>query len=133
MIMGKDAGHARPHVSGDLAALYHVVYPHEGFEESAQALFRLVKRAQEVRPGRPRSLILDIEGHRDDDGRFDRHMRELQEDFVLGFLSRYLSEIHIPVFSGENPDQQDDAVPASVDIRDPGSGQDATPNRRGHE
>ncbi|MBN1672852.1 MAG: hypothetical protein JXR37_17540 [Kiritimatiellae bacterium] len=118
MIRSRDAVHAGPR--GDLSAIYHVVYPNEGFEESAQALFRLVERAQEIGPGRPRSLILDIEGHRDNARRFDRDMRERQEDFVLGFLSRYLSEIHIPVFSGTNPGKQDDVLPASLDIQAPG-------------
>ena len=115
MTTSKYAGRGRPRPTGDLSALYHVVYVHEGFEESAQALFRLVKRAEEVSPGKPRSLILDIEGHRDGEGRFDRDMRELQQDFVLGFLSRYLSQIHIPLFSAANPGKQDDAVPASLD------------------
>lgn len=133
MITSKDVGHVRPRPTGDLSALYHVVYPHEGFEESAQALFRLVKRAEELKPGKPRSLILDIEGHRDDDGRFDRDMYELQQEFVLGFLSRYLSEIHSPVYSGKNPGKQDDDIPASLDIREPGRGEDAAPNWSDHE
>ena len=51
MIVEKDAGRAKP--TGDLLAMYHVIYSHEGFEESAQALLRLVKRAQETQPGKP--------------------------------------------------------------------------------
>ncbi len=48
-------------------ALYHVVYPHEGFAESAQTLFTLIRRAQAVKPGARRMLFLDIEGHRRND------------------------------------------------------------------
>ena len=34
--------------SGDSAvAIYHVVYAHEGFEESAQILFKLIQEAQQ--------------------------------------------------------------------------------------
>lgn len=130
MILSEDAAQARR--KGDLSALYHVVYPHEGFEESAQALFRLVKRAQQIRPGKPRSLVLDIEGHRDDGGQFDSDMHELQQEFVLGFLSRYLSEIRMPLYCGKNPGQQDDGVPASLDIRAPGSGADAATGGDAH-
>jgi len=46
-------------------ALSHVVYTHQGFEESARALFTLVRRAQSVKPGKRRRLFLDIEGQQD--------------------------------------------------------------------
>lgn len=63
-------------------AIYHVVYSHEGFEESAQILFKLVQRAQRVMPGKPRQLYLDIEGHRNSEGGFDADMLELQTVFL---------------------------------------------------
>jgi len=99
-------------------ALYHLVYADEGFEESAQALFRLVQRAQRVRPGKERKLFLDIEGHRDDEGAFDSDMLELQEHFLLGVLARYLSEIHCPLVTARNPDPQDDEIPPLLAIQD---------------
>ena len=34
----------------DAVALYHVIYKHEGFEESAQNLFKLVQQAQRLVP-----------------------------------------------------------------------------------
>ena len=44
--------------SGDSAvAIYHVVYAHEGFEESAQILFKLIQEAQQKRPGMKRKLV----------------------------------------------------------------------------
>lgn len=51
--------------------------PHEEFEDAARALFRLVHRTQDVNPGARRMLFLDIEGHRQADGRFDADMCEL--------------------------------------------------------
>ena len=99
-------------------ALYHLVYADEGFEESAQALFRLVQRAQRVQPGKERKLFLDIEGHRDDEGAFDSDMLELQEHFLLGVLARYLSEIHCPLVTARNPNPQDDEIPPLLAIQD---------------
>ena len=32
-------------------ALYHVVRTHEGFEDSARALLRLLRQAQDAKPG----------------------------------------------------------------------------------
>ena len=44
--------------SGDSAvAIYHVVYAHEGFEESAQILFKLIQEAQQKRPGMKRKGV----------------------------------------------------------------------------
>ena len=48
----------------DAVALYHIIYEHEGFEESAQNLFKLVQQAQSLSPGKKRKLYIDIEGHR---------------------------------------------------------------------
>ena len=61
----------RIQAGADAVALYHIVYNHEGFEESAQALFKLIQRAQSLSPGKKRILYLDIEGHRNSDGSFD--------------------------------------------------------------
>jgi hypothetical protein len=80
-------------------AIYHVVYSHEGFEESAQLLFKLVQRAQRVMPGKPRMLVLDIEGHRNSDGGFDADMFELLTVFLPDFLARFLSEIYCPLLN----------------------------------
>jgi hypothetical protein len=84
-------------------ALYHVVLSHEGFEESGRALFRLVRRAQDVKPGRRRMLFLDIEGHRQPDGSLDADMRELQQEFLFDVLVRFLTEAHCPLVTLRNP------------------------------
>ncbi len=99
---------------GDTVALYHIIYQQEGFEESAQTLFKLIQRAQRLNPGKKRILYLDIEGHRNSDGSFDNDMFELQDEFLLGFLSPYLSEIHCPIFDAANPKSQKNDIPPSV-------------------
>ena len=106
-----DKGRLSVETTGRYAALYHVVYEHEGFEESSQALFKLVRRAQELQPNRKRVLFLDIEGHRNSQGGFDSDMLELQKDFLIGFLSRFLSEIRCPLAHTRNPNEQDNDVP----------------------
>ena len=104
--------------SGDNAvAIYHVVYAHEGFEESAQILFKLIQEAQQKRPGMKRKLYLDIEGHRNSEGRFDAHMSELQQEFLMGFLSRFLAEIHAPLMSTTNQNVQENDIPPELVIQ----------------
>ena len=98
--------------------LYHVVYAHEGFEESAQALFALVRRAQAVGPGKRRRLFLDIEGHRTSDGNFDADMLELQNNFLVEFLAPFLCEVHCPLVTLRKPQQQDDDIPDELIIQD---------------
>jgi hypothetical protein len=111
-------GRSRIEHSDEAIAIYHVVYTHEGFEESAQVLFRLVQDAQRQQPGKRRNLFLDIDGHRNSDGGFDSDMHELQKDFVLGFLSQFLSEIHAPLFHAKNPKPQSDDIPPELTIQD---------------
>jgi len=99
-------------------ALYHVVYAHEGFEESARALFTLVRRAQAVKPGKRRRLFLDIDGHRNSNGGFDADMIELQKDFLVGFLAPFLCEVHCPLVILKNPRTQDDDIPDELIVQD---------------
>ena len=98
-------------------AIYHVVYSHEGFEESAQILFKLVQRAQKLMLGKLRQLYLDIEGHRNSEGGFDADMFELQTVFLPDFLAQFLSEIHCPLFRTSNRKQQEDELPLELIIK----------------
>ncbi|MGH7493316.1 MAG: hypothetical protein ACREOO_13115 [bacterium] len=99
------------------SVIYHVVYSHEGFDESSQILFKLVQRTQKVRPGTTRKLFLDIEGHRNSEGGFDADMLELQKDFLLGFLAQFLAEIHCPLFQATNPKPQENDIPEELIIK----------------
>jgi hypothetical protein len=107
----------RPEASGEVAAIYHRVYMHEGFEEAAQALFKLVQQAQELRPNQKRKLFLDIDGHRNEQGGFDADMYELQTHFLLGFLARFLTEFSCPLASGRNEKGQENDLPEALHIR----------------
>ena len=104
--------------SGDAVAIYHIIYENEGFEESAQNLFKLVQKAQSLSPGKKRKLFLDIEGHRVKEGGFDADMLELQKEFLLGFLSSYLSEIHSPLGDTTNPIPQENNIPPELILID---------------
>lgn len=111
-------GRSRVEPGDEAVAIYHVVYAHEGFEESAQALFKLIQDAQRLQPGKRRKLFLDIEGHRTSEGGFDSDMYELQQKFLLGFLGQFLSEVHAPLISLKNPKPQSDDIPPALIIQD---------------
>ena len=102
----------------DAVALYHVIYKHEGFEESAQNLFKLVQQVQRLSPGKKRKLYLDIDGHRVKEGGFDADMLELQKEFLLGFLSPYLSEMHCPLVDETNLKPQENDIPPTLILID---------------
>ena len=102
----------------DAVALYHIIYEHEGFEDSAQNLFKLVQQTQSLSPGKKRKLYLDIEGHRVKEGGFDDDMLELQKDFLFGFLSTYLSEIYCPLFGETKLKPQKNDIPADLILID---------------
>jgi len=114
----KEKGTSKIKSADKAVAIYHVVYKHEGFEEAAQALFKLVQDAQRRQPGQKRKLFLDIEGHRNEQGGFDGDMFELQNNFVLGFLGRFLSEINTPLVKATNPKDQEDDIPPALIVQE---------------
>ena len=61
-------------------ALYHRVLRRENFEKAAKDLVSLVYAAEKKDPGKPRILYLDIDGHRNAQGRFDADMRSSKRD-----------------------------------------------------
>ena len=61
-------------------ALYHRVMRWENFEKAAKDLVSLVYAAEKKEPGKPRTLYLDIDGHRNAQGRFDADMRSSKRD-----------------------------------------------------
>jgi hypothetical protein len=98
------------------AAIYHNIFAHEGFEESAKILIELLKRAQQEYPNGKRTLYLDIEGHKNVQEGFDKDMFELQRSFILGFLMPYLSEAHLPLISVKNKKPQNNDIPKEISI-----------------
>ena len=61
-------------------ALYHRVMRWENFEKAAKDLVSLVYVAEKKEPGKPRILYLDIDGHRNAQGRYDEDMRSSKRD-----------------------------------------------------
>ena len=98
-------------------ALYHVVYEAEGFNDAAQAIFSIIQKAAHDFPGKPRHLYLDIDGHRNVAGGFNRDMWELQQEFCIGFLMPWLTELLIPMGAKiKNPNLQREDVPEKLEI-----------------
>jgi hypothetical protein len=114
----------RPLENSKGVAIYHCVYANEGFELTAQTLFRLVREAQEKSPRAERLLYLDIEGHRDREGGFDADMLELQQHFILNFLMEFLTEVNVPLASGvrrQDGTPQSENIPEELTIREQGA------------
>jgi hypothetical protein len=63
-------------------------------------------------------LYLDIEGHQVKEGGFDADMLELQKEFLLGFLSPFLSEIHCPLVDETNLKPQENDIPSALILID---------------
>lgn len=88
----------------------------ENFENAAKELIRLLKNAQEKEPDKPRILYVDIDGHRNEDGGFDKDMFELQKDFGIGFLAQFFQEVHFPLATVKNVREQNNDVPNKLQI-----------------
>ncbi len=97
-------------------ALYHFVYAHEDFDITAKILMNLISNAQKKHPGKPRHLYIDIEGHRNAEGGFDQDMFELQTNFMIEFLLEYLTEVHMPLASLKNTENQVNRIPNKLAI-----------------
>lgn len=90
------------------AVLEHTMAGSDGFEDTAYALYELVREAQREHPGAPRQLTLAIEGHRRRDGRFDADASEIQREFLDRHLVPYLSQARVPLRTLTNSMQHDD-------------------------
>jgi len=104
-------------------AIYHCVSKRETFETTAQILFKLVRAAEDKFPGAARLLYLDIEGHRNKKGGFDQDMYELQERFLVEYLSPFLTEIHAPLIQAKCKNTQRNDVPEQLLIAQDGGQQ----------
>jgi hypothetical protein len=112
------AGH--PEAKG--IALYHDMRVEEDFAKCANRLFLVLKQAAAASPGAPRYLYLDVQGHRNAEGGFDGDAFEIMQDFLLGFLLPYLTEVHTPLLGVRNSQPQREDLPAVLHIQDPGRG-----------
>src|SRR4051794_18501000 len=78
--------------------IYHVMKPREGFDDTADKLFIMVRDAQRTNPGAPRHLMLDIDGHRNELGGLDEEAWELYRHFIMEWLAPYLKTFTVADF-----------------------------------
>jgi hypothetical protein len=101
--------------SGDNVAIYHEMRAEEGFDDTAEMIFQLVRDCAATHPGKSRLLFLDVAGHRNQAGGFDQDAYELIVHFVTGFLMQWLTEAGTPFGIFRNANQRED-VPDALDI-----------------
>jgi len=100
----------------DAIAIVHRVHVHEDFTRTAQILLVLLTQAQQQHPGKKRCLYIEIDGHRDSKGDFDRDMLELQSKFMMDFLFQFLTRVEMPLGSFQNPNPQNNVIPPSLNL-----------------
>ncbi len=101
-------------------ALYHVIKPNENLNTAVDHIFQLIRTAQEKEPNKPRYVYIDIEGHKNSNGGFDKDMYEFQTQFAYGFLMQYITELSIPLAEGKlrNSKDQINDIPDMIQIVD---------------
>lgn len=82
-------------------ALYHDMRVEEDFNKCATRLFSILKNAAAMRPGAPRHLYLDIQGHRNSAGGYDADALEIMQEYLMGFLGPYLTGDQYTAIPGE--------------------------------
>ncbi|MFE0024535.1 HNH endonuclease signature motif containing protein [Amycolatopsis sp. NPDC059021] len=99
--------------------IYHDMAVYENFERCAHRIFQVVQRAQRARPGAPRYLYLRVQGHRNDEGGYDRDAWEIMRYFTLEYLFPYLTGASTPMFEVKNDKKQCNDLPDRLDIAYP--------------
>jgi hypothetical protein len=97
-------------------AIYHRVFPHENFEDTARVLLQLLNKAQSDFPDAPRHLYLEIDGHRNSKGEFDDDMLELQTKFTVEVLIQFLRGANTPLAKVKNQKPQNNNVPSVLNL-----------------
>jgi hypothetical protein len=102
-----------------LALIYHDMKVYEDFERCAGRLVEMVRECSRKFPGKPRALIIDVQGHRNADGGFDRDAWELMSEFIPNVLFPYLTEVSTPLLRARNRNRQREDVPDHVEFIPP--------------
>jgi hypothetical protein len=99
-------------------SIYHIVKPEDTFEDAAQALFSLLRQAQEWFPDWPRLLFIDILGHEGERAGFDDDFFEFQQDFLFATLAPFVTALETPLTGPLlNPAAQRNDLPDRLVIR----------------
>ena len=109
----------KPKPTPEGIALYHDMRVEEDFTKCATRLFSILRAAAATRPGAPRHLYVDVQGHRNAAGGYDADALEIIRDFLLGFLGPFFTEISTPLYQVRNPEPQREDIPDVLTIRDP--------------
>ncbi|WP_331448029.1 HNH endonuclease signature motif containing protein [Streptomyces xanthochromogenes] len=99
--------------------IYHDMAVYENFERCARRIFEVVKNAQRRMPGKPRHLLLRVQGHRNAAGGFDHDALEIIQNFTLKYLLPYLTQVTTPFHTIENNRRQRDDLPDELRIEYP--------------
>ena len=94
--------------------IYHDFAVYENFERAARRIFAILHRTQREYPGKPRFLHLNVQGHRNDAGGYDRDAYELMKDFIPSTLFPFLSEVTTPLYHSRNTRGQRNDLPADL-------------------
>lgn len=97
-------------------ALYYLVNEETTFEEAAQGILELLNKSSKHSIFQDRILYIDIEGHIDSEGNYDRDMKELQQQFITDFLLQYFVEINTPLKKYTNEKSQNNELPDALRI-----------------
>ena len=101
-------------------AIYHIVQAADDFYAAAQAVFGVVKEAQERFPDWPRMLYLDIIGHTDPRHHFEDDFVEFQQEFWFATLAPFLTGFDLPLTGPlVNPNPQRNDLPDELVIQNP--------------
>lgn len=100
-------------------SIYHVVAAEDDFETAAHDIFALLKETQERFPDWPRVLYLDIQGHLDDQGRFENEMVELQQEFLIAAMGKFFKALALPIIQVVNPEKQSNDIPDELVLQAP--------------
>ena len=102
----------------NVKCIYHRVMRNENFEKAANDLYDLLIETQKKYPDSPRILYLDIDGHCNSNGVFDKDMLELQKEFCTDFLLQFFEEINTPLGKIKNCNSQNNNLPERLEIKD---------------
>ena len=104
-------------------SLYHIVESDESFEQAADVVFGLLKKAQEQYPGWPRVFYLDILGHKGDRSGFDEDFFEFQQEFWFSTVAHFVTAFDTPLMGGLiNPNPQRNDLPDEIVLKGPATG-----------
>lgn len=91
--------------------LHFTVKKSDTFESVTSRIFDLIANAQAKCPDQDRYLFIEIEGHRNKNGGFDKGMMKLQTHFLLGLVGEYVKGIKTPSYRFTNPKEQNNSFP----------------------